>query len=255
MRHLRSLLLILVIAIGLSAFKASAVAFPNETLKYKVLYKWGIIHKQAGRATLVLRSSGREYHATLYASSEAWADKFYHLRDTLKSTMRMSDLSPVIYERIAHEDGKFAHDIVKFTRSGNNYSANCTRYRRGKKSVTTDVSTTSLQAQGFAVDMVSSFYYLRSLDFKSMKSGDTHTINIFSGKRKELLNITYQGTQSIKLDNQRYTAYKITFTFTSEGKKKTSEPIEAWLSTDYPHIPLKLVGKLKVGQIQCLYVP
>lgn len=255
MQLLRSLLIFMAITLALPLSKASAVAFPNETLNYKVLYKWGLIHKQAGRATLVLRNSGRQYHATLYARSEAWADKFYKLRDTLKTTMRMHDLSPVIYERIAHEDGKFAHDIVKFSRSGNSYSAECTRYRRGKKSENTNVSTTSLQAQGFAVDMVSSFYYLRSLDFNTMKSGATKTVNIFSGKRKELLNITYHGTHSIKLDDRKYETFKITFTFTSEGKKKTSEPIEAWLSTDYPHIPLKLIGKLKIGQIQCIYIP
>lgn len=34
------------------------------------------------------------------------------------------------------------------------------------------------------VDMLSSFFYLRTLDFDSMKSGDSQTVNIFSGSKK-----------------------------------------------------------------------
>lgn len=171
------------------------------------------------------------------------------------STMRVSDLTPTLYERIAHEDGKYAHDIVNITRNGDKFSAKCTRQRRAKKATTTNVSHTTLEAQGTTVDLLSSFYYLRALDFDKLTPGHAQTINIFSGKRKELLKITYHGKEVIKIEGKKHDTYKITFTFTSEGKKKTSEPIEAWVETTAPYIPLKLVGKLKIGQIQCFYIP
>ena len=48
-------------------------------------------------------------------------------------------------------------------------------------------------------------------------------------------------------------AYHITFKFTQEGGKKSSDDLDAWMSTDEARIPILLVGKLPVGQIKCYY--
>lgn len=239
----------------LTAICANAVSLGNETLKYKVIYKWGLVHKQAGTARLLLNRSGNFYSASAFARSDPWADGIYKLRDTMRTTMHAADFSPTRYEYIAHEDGKYSHDIVTFSRSGNSVTGHCSRTRKPKGETKATTKKITLQANGTTVDMLSSFYYLRSLDFQHMKPGDKKVINIFSGKRKELLTFTYSGTQNLKLDGKTYSTYKVTFTFTSDGKKKTSEPIQAWVSTDARRIPLKLIGKLKIGQVQCLYVP
>lgn len=248
----RYLTLLLALAIGVLAFNASSAG--SERLNYKVLYKWGFIHKKAGTATFTLTSSGSTLKAVVTARSENWADRFYHLRDTLISKMHASDFTPIYYERIAHENGKYANDRLVFTRKDKTITAHSTRRRRSKKSTEINVTTTTLSAQGKVVDLLSSFYYLRSLKFGSMSPGSTIKINIFSGKRKELLTIRYTGTTSLKFNGKHQTVYKVKFTFTSEGGKQTSDPIEAWLSTEPRHIPLKLVGKLKVGEVQCIYV-
>ena len=88
-----------------------------------------------------------------------------------------------------------------------------------------------------------------------MKPGTKKSINIFSGKRKELLTFTYSGMDNVKINGKNHSAYKVTFTFTSDGRKESSDPIQAWVSTDEQRIPLKLIGKLKIGQVQCIYVP
>lgn len=246
-------IIFVVFATLLFASHSSAKLPSSETLSYKVLYKWGLIHKQAGTAIFTMSTKGNHYHARLTARSAGWADKFYPLRDTLITKMRTSDYAPVLYERIAHEDGKFAHDKLIFTHSGNKVTAQSTRTRRGKDSTESKIATTSLSAVGLTVDLLSSFYYLRSLPFGTMNPGKSQQINIFSGKKKELLTITYAGVSSVKIDGVNHQAYKVKFTFTSDGKKETSDPIEAWISMDSRQIPLKLVGKLKIGQIQCIY--
>ncbi|MCM1348918.1 MAG: DUF3108 domain-containing protein [Firmicutes bacterium] len=240
--------------LALTAMQAQAVSLSNEVLNYKVIYKWGLVHKQAGTARLLLNRSGNFYSATAFARSDPWADKIYRLRDTMRTTMRYADFSPIKYEYIAHEDGKYSHDIVTFTHSGNTVTGNCSRTRRPKGQTTATTKKTTLTANGMTVDMLSSFYYLRSLDFENMKPGARKSINIFSGKRKEILTFTYSGTEKLKLNGTTYNTYKVTFTFTSDGRKQSSEPIQAWVSTDARRIPLKLIGKLKIGQVQCLYV-
>lgn len=254
MKHLLRHITFAIAGILLS-FTANAISLPNETLNYKVKYKWGLVQKQAGTAKIKLTQSGNFYHALATAKSDPWADKIYKLRDTLRSTMRANDFSPTRYEYIAHEDGKYSHDIVTFHHSGNTVTGKCSRTRKPKNQTEAKTETRTLTANGMTVDMLSSYFYLRSLDYDKMTPGAKKSINIFSGKRKELLTFTYTGTETIKIDGKSHKAYKVTFTFTSEGKKKSSEPIEAWVSTDNLRIPLKLIGKLKIGQVQCIYAP
>ncbi|MDE6264676.1 MAG: DUF3108 domain-containing protein [Paramuribaculum sp.] len=232
---------------------AESISFQKESLNYKVMFKWGLVHKQAGRATLTIADDGSKYVAKLTARSESWADRFYSVRDTLISFIGKTDMLPHKYERIAYEGGSFAHDIVIFSRNGNTITGDAERYRRKKNAKETVRSTGSLSAEGHTVDLLSVFYYLRAIDFKSITPGYNKTINIFSGKKKELLNIKYHGEEVLSLDGKKYNTYRISFTFTTDGSKKSSDDIYTWISVENSHIPLKLEGKLKVGKIQCLY--
>ena len=110
-----------------------------------------------------------------------------------------------------------------------------------------------ISATGTTVDMLSVYYYMRSIDYANMKNGQVMKLNIFSGKRKELLTIKYLGTEKVTCDNKTYNCYHITFTFTSNGKTKTSDDMDAWISTDSRRIPVKLEGTLTVGKVQCFY--
>lgn len=58
-------------------FVVKAGGFQNEDLKYVISYKWGLIHKDAGEATLSLRQAGGNYNVTLTARTKPWADRFY----------------------------------------------------------------------------------------------------------------------------------------------------------------------------------
>lgn len=112
---LRKILITLSLVLSL-AIHASGTTLGNEALSYKVMFKWGLIQKQAGRGILYLRDDGNRFVSTLYARSEPWADRFYKVRDTLTTIMSKPDMLPVKYERIAHEGGKYSHDIVNFTK-------------------------------------------------------------------------------------------------------------------------------------------
>lgn len=234
-------------------FTVSAVNLKPEVLSYRVLYKWGLVQKHAGNCTISLTRQGNNYEATATARSASWADKFYHLRDTLRSTMSVADLAPSRYERLAHEDGKYSRDLLQITRSGNRFSTTAHRWRRKKGSSEITEATVNLVADGMTVDLLSSFFYLRSLHFSTMNPGTTTKLNIFSGRKKELLSITYKGLTTLKIKGKEHQTYKVVFTFTTDGKKQSSDPIEAWISTEGQNIPLKLVGKLKIGQVQCIY--
>ena len=102
--------------------------------------------------------------------------------------------------------------------------------------------------------MVSVFYMLRNLDYDQLSTTKPVSTVIFSGKQKEYLTITYKGKETIKMrDGTKRESYHIKFRFTQEGGKKSSDNLDAWMSTDANRIPLLLVGKLPVGEVKCYY--
>ncbi len=99
--------------------------------------------------------------------------------------------------------------------------------------------------------MLSSYYYMRSLPFESWKPGHKETINIFSGKQKETLTFDYRGIEVVQIGDKRYQCFHLTFVFTGDGGKKTSDNMDAWITTDAARIPVQLEGKLPVGKVKC----
>ena len=246
---MRKTFLFVFVAFGLMLSPlVNALNITNETLNYQVVYHWGIIWKHAADATLTTTKTANGYSSRLTGKTRSWADKIYTVRDTLKCTMN-SSFRPLKYEKLTHEKSYYAHDIVEFTNNGASTSAQCTRIRKNKPT-----ANLSLSANGVAYDMLSVFFMLRNIDFDKMKSGNTYSTWIFSGKQKEILTVKYVGVEQIKLrDKSKHQAYHIKLKFTQDNGKKSSDDINAYISTDDQRIPLMVVGKLPVGEIKCYY--
>ncbi len=248
---MKRLILLLFAAMAIGAYANHT--FTDETVRYKVMYKWGLINKQAGTATITLRDRGDHYSAQLTARSEPWADRFYSVRDTLNGLIMKDGFRPTFYEKIAHEGGELKHDIVRFSYSGSQVTGMCSRrvVKKGKETVNKKLT---LQSSGTTVDMLSSFYYMRALPFDKWSKGQQHTITIFSGKRKEALTLKYHGIETVKVEGKSYQCYHITFIFTGDGGKKTSDDMDAWITTDSRRTAVQLEGKLPVGKVRCILI-
>lgn len=252
MNRLKLLIVSLIIMFGCTGAMASG--FSDETLNYVISYKWGLIHKDAGTATLTLRNSGDRYKLRLTGKTKSWADSFYPVRDTLLCTVRKEGLKPERYTKIAHEDGKYSRDDITYTYAGHTVGGHARRVKTDKKGNTTEREK-NLTASGAVYDMLSVFYFLRTIDYSQLTSGSVVKATMFSGSKVEALTIRCVGKENLKLrDKSRREAYHIKFRFTTEGQKKSSDDIDAWISTDSQHIPLQVVGSLPVGQVKCYYV-
>ena len=233
----------------------AAASFQDESLNYVISYKWGLIHKDAGEATLSLRNEGNRFIVTLTGKTKPWADKFYQVRDTLKGTILKNGLKPISYTRLAHEDGTFGHDEIKYSYSGETVTGKATSTWINKKGTRKDKEK-SFTSTGPTYDMLSVFFFMRTLNYDELTSGETVSATMFSGSKVESLSIRCVGKEKIKLRNKsEREAYHIKFKFTTEGKKKSSEDLDAWISTDAAHIPLQIVGSLPIGQVRCYYMP
>lgn len=238
----------------LSAYVPAAAnnSFADETLKYVITYKWGLITKDSGEATLSLKNQGSKYYIRLTGKTKPWADDLFQVRDTLISVMDKSKFRPLSYTKVAHEGGKYAKDVIEYSYSGDHVSGKATKYR--EKKGTSKTENLELSASGDTFDMLSVFYWLRSIDPAGMPTGQKITATLFSGSHEETVKIWKVGEQTIKLrDGSKREAWHIKFTFTSKGGKKTSDDIDAWISKDGKRIPLEIKGKLPLGHV-CAYL-
>ena len=251
-KNLFSIFLFVLLSFSNYSSAQSQAVLVNETLTYDVIYKWGFINKVAGYATMSLRDEGDCYKATVYAENAPWANSIYMLRDTLYTTFTKVGLYPLEYTYIAHEAGKYKKDVLEFSHNGDVFTANVQRFKQSSPKEPVVKSTKHLEANGMTVDMLSAFFYLRSLDFDNMSNGQSVTVNIFSGSKKEKLRITYLGRSQITLNKKNFDTYHINFTFTRNGKV-SSDPISGWMSADSQRIPLKVEGSLAVGKVCLLY--
>ena len=229
----------------------SAATFHNERLSYQIIYHWGIIWKHAGSATLTLEENGDNYETLLAARTVSWADRIFKVRDTLACTIKKEGLMPLRYIKAAHEGKGIVHDTVRYMYGKDgNITAQCVHHRAGRA-----IQHIELHSQGRSLDMLSVFYYIRTIDFAQMRQGAITEITVFSGRRKETLRIKYSGIEEIELrDKSRHKAFHVKFAFTQDGQTKSSDDLDTWISTDSSRIPLMLCGKLPIGEIRCYYV-
>lgn len=229
----------------------------NEKLAYDVMFKWGIIEKTAGEVRLetVPEDDSEFFMSVLTGRSVDLANDIYTVNDTLRGRISKLTMEPVNYERIAHEGGGFYKNSVNYYKDeAGNFNGDASSYscdsngfeQQGKKLMT---------ATGITLDMLSSLYFARYLDYATMTPGDSVQFNIFTGNNQQRLQLNYVGPTQLTVPylNEVCDVYEVSFTFTyaDNDKTKTSSPIVAWVSMDDKRIPYQLDGKLPIGGIRC----
>lgn len=228
-------------------------AEPAEKLHYIVTYKWGLIHKDAGEVEITRQPKNDGYELKLIARTKPWADRIYKVRDTLISETFKELYRPKKYTIISHEKNKYKRDDIAFRYEGDKVMGDVERIREDKSgNITRKVNF--LEGTGPTYDMLSVYFFLRTLDYSNMKAGENISATIFSGSKEEHLDVRCEGKENIQLrDKSEQEAWHIVFKFTQKGGKKSSDDINCWISTDPSHVPLLIVGNLPIGQVRVYF--
>lgn len=244
---------ILFVSIFILLLGAFCRASETEKFNYVVTYKWGLIQKDAGDVLITQRPHKGGYELKLHAKTKPWADKIYKVRDTLVSITERDHYKPLEYTYIAHEKNKYRRDDIKFAYAGNTVKGTGTKWVEDKNGKVTE-SPIELEGNFPAYDMLSVYFFLKDIDYASLKPGETITATIFSGLKEEKLTVKCEGKEKIQLrDKSEHEAWHIQFKFTQKGGKKSSDDINCWISTDSRRIPLLIIGNLPIGQVRVNY--
>ena len=210
---------------------------PGEKLTYIVHYGW----VNAGEAVVELKESDREingrkvWRAVGTGRSLGAFNTFYKVDDRYESYFDAQGVFPWVFQRRVSEGGyEFSQDYV---------------YHQHKRQVTTQEKETH-KVPSSVQDMLSAFYYARTLDFRNAKPGDVFTIETFLDNELWPLRMKYIGKETIKLRNGKYRCLKFQ-PVVQEGRIfKGNDDLNVWITDDGNKIPVLAQAKVFVGSIK-----
>ncbi len=215
--------------------KVSNKAFKEgEKLTFNVNY--GFV--TAGIATMsipkIKKVSGRDTYNVLFeVNSVPNFDWFFKVRDRYESYLDVEGLFPWRFEQHIREGG-FSKDYSAFF-----------DHRRGKAKTTDGEFTIT----PYVHDIISAFYFVRTIDFSAMKKGGRIKLqNFYEGKIHDLW-VVYHGKERVSVPAGTFDCIMVEPLVKEGGLFKSEGSIMVWLTDDVIRMPVKVKTKVVIGSI------
>jgi hypothetical protein len=209
---------------------------PGEKMVFQVYY--GPLN--AGRVDTYLKLDtirGKDvYYAEAVAKTTGLADKLYKIRDMYSGYFDPESLLP--------------YKSVRDIREGNYRKFNTVEYYHDSlKAVSSESGEHEIP--GNIRDMVSVFYYVRTIDFDTMKYDDIIYINTFFDDELFPFNMRFRGRETIRTRGGTFNCIRIV-PFVEPGRifRKEDDMI-LWFSDDGNCAPVRGKFDLIVGSVKC----
>lgn len=210
---------------------------PGEKLTYIVHYGW----VNAGEAVVELKESDRQvlgrpvWVATGTGRSLGAFNTFYKVDDYYETHFDAKGVFPYAFIRRVSEGGyNFSQDYL---------------YNQHKGEVTTQKKQTH-KVPASVQDMLSAFYFARTMDLGNAREGDVFTIDCFLDDELWPLRMKYVGKEVVKLRNGKYRCMKFQ-PVVQEGRIfKGNDDLNVWITDDGNRIPVLAQAKVLVGSIK-----
>ena len=211
----------------------------GEWLQYKMSYS-GFI--RAGTAILELEEKEFQGKKVFHTKGTGWTSGmikwFFEVDDYYESYFDKENIKPYVFKRKIYEGGYKKHTITSFN-------------HHLKKAYVQDFTLQRDTSVAFnkAQDMLSSFYYLRSLDVSKIKPGDEIKLDMFFDEETFPFRLKFLGKQSLKTNVGKLETLVFRPYVLSGRVFKEQESVTIWISNDANKIPLKLKADLRVGSL------
>ncbi|WP_226064685.1 DUF3108 domain-containing protein [Kaistella polysaccharea] len=211
----------------------------GEVLRYRIHY--GLLNAgTASLTTLKTTYKGQpHFYVKGYGRTTGAVRAFFKVEDNYESFINYSTGLPSFYVRNVKEGNYTQHFETVFNH--NNQTLLLTD--KEKNSTTVVKSVKGIQ------DMLSAFYYLRSLDEDELKVGTIKKMNIWIDDEMFPFQLKVVGTENIKTKFGYINSLKIVPQVISGRVFKDKEGVILYVSNDRNHIPLSIKAELAVGSL------
>ena len=247
-KHLKkSVVVTFFFLLGLTgAFAQKNTAFQSgEELTFKVSYSF----LDAAEAKMVVNpristiNSQPAYKIDVYGQTLG-VFKLFKVNDNWGSYLDTAKIIP--YQSYRHiEEGKYRkHERVIFDHTKKN--ALVRLYDRENKKL---VETKDYAIPANVQDIVSGFYFLRTMDLRNLKKGDAVTLTGFFDKEIYNLKLIYKGKESVNTKIGTFNTFVFSPVMPKNKLFRGEQPVTVWISDDKNKIPLRIKAKLMVGSL------
>ena len=212
----------------------------GEFLKYKLSY--GLIN--AGFATLYVEDHFEGETEMFHVTGKGWTtgmtEFFFPVRDNYQTYFDKNKMLPYRFIRKIDEGGYTKDKEILF-----NFNSDIATVIDHKKNTE---NTFPIHAK--VQDMLSSLYYLRTIDFNTLKEGDIIGIDMFLDNEIYKLHLIFKAREIIKFSNKKIKTLVLQPTVQEGRIFKSNESVTFWISDDMNKIPIKIKASILVGSIK-----
>jgi hypothetical protein len=116
------------------------------------------------------------------------------------------------------------------------------KHKKGKK---------DFKFPNYVQDMVSGYYYLRTIDFSKLKSGDIINVPGLLEDALYDMKIRYQGKETIKTKFGKLDAHQLVPIMPGNETFKGESSIRFWVSDDKSRVPVRIEADMFIGKVVC----
>ncbi|QNF35711.1 DUF3108 domain-containing protein [Adhaeribacter swui] len=211
----------------------------GEVLKYKVHY--GLINAAEAEIEIapeIHHVNNRPcYRANVFGKTVGSFDFFLRIRDTWRSFIDTSLIVPQKYYRNV-EEGKYRK------------KENVTFNHNSKTALVETKQTLTLKIPDRVQDVVSGFYYLRTLDFDRYRPGDVIRMKGYFYKKIYDMQVVYKGRETIDTKAGTFKAFKLVPKMPSTDLFAGESSVSVYLSDDKNKVPVLIKANLLVGAVK-----
>ena len=102
---------------------------------------------------------------------------------------------------------------------------------------------------GTVQDLVSGFYYLRTLDLSDIRKGQEILIRGFFDKEIYNLKLIFEGTETLETSLGRKETYLFSPRIPKNSLFRGEYPVKVWITKDVHKIPVKIKADLFIGSL------
>lgn len=212
----------------------------GEVLQYRIHY--GILN--AGTATLTTLMTNYmgkpHFYVKGYGKTTGAVRAFFKVEDNYESFIDYNTGLPSFYVRNVQEGSYTQHFETVFNQS------NQTLILTDKEKNTSKVVKSVKDVQ----DMLSAFYYLRSLNPGELKTGSVKKLNVWIDDEMFPFQIKVAGTETISTKFGKINCLKIVPQVMSGRVFKDKEGVTLWVTNDKNLVPVAIKAELAVGSLK-----
>jgi hypothetical protein len=195
----------------------------GENLTYQIRY--GVI--VAGLATLSVTEEGYNgkivFHAKTLAETTGLADKLYGVKD--------------IYESWFDQKTNLPYKQVRDISEGRYKRYNEVTYNRQKNTVNSKISGVH-RVPAKILDLTSTFYYIRRIDFSKLKENDVLAVNLYFSDEVSVFRFIYRGKETIRTKFGKTECIKISPVVEVGRMFNKPDDLTVWFTNDDNCLPV-----------------